>query len=88
MFRAMMTVDFKGSASFEQSRNFSSELIRRDWQKLNKMNTVWQVAFEGDMSREEISEVIKSDISFALEQAGIKKIKAEIYLGDAKLVLA
>lgn len=88
MLRAMMTVEFNGSATFEQSRSFSNELIRRDWQKLDRLNTVWQAMFEEGLARESIFEVIKSDINFALEKAGIKKIKAEIYLGSARLVLA
>lgn len=83
-----MTVDFDGSATFEQSRSFSSELVRHNWQKLDKLNTVWQVIFEDGLAREKVFEVIKSDINSALEKAGIKKIKAEVYLGNAKFVLA
>ncbi|MCU7492694.1 MAG: hypothetical protein ACM3UR_10415 [Bacteroidota bacterium] len=88
MKRAMMTIDFDGSATFEQSRSFSNELLRRDWQKLDKLNTVWQTIFEEGLSGENIFDVIKSDINFALDKAGIKKIKAEIYLGSSKFILA
>ncbi|MGE5354508.1 MAG: hypothetical protein ACM3P0_20665 [Acidobacteriota bacterium] len=88
MLRAMMTINFDGSATFEQSRSFSNELVRRDWQKLDKLNTVWQAIFEEGLSGEIIFDVIKSDINFALEKAGIKRIKAEIYLGNSKFVLA
>lgn len=83
-----MTVNFDGSATFDQSRSFSNELVRRNWQKIDKLNAVWQAIFEEGLSREKIFEVIKSDIDIALEKAGIKKIKAEIYLGNAKFVLA
>lgn len=88
MPRAMMRIDFDGSATFEQSRSFTNELLRRDWQKIDKLNTVWQVIFEEGLSGENIFEVIKSDINSALDKAEIRKIKAEIYLGNSKFILA
>lgn len=83
----MMSIDFEGEATFEQSRSFSEELTRLNWQKINKLNTVWQTFIEEDFEDDNIFELIRTDVNFALQRAGIKKAKAEIFSGSSKFVL-
>lgn len=81
---ALLSIDLDNNVTTKQRNTCYAELKERQWTKLPKLTTVWQVKFKKGISESAIISTTIKDVKAAVAKAGIIKYDAVVHIGSSK----